>query len=153
MLDPVFDSRFLDQHNLLAWYPKGILDYAMASTTVDFLTFHEHLLDKPFNRFAAWSLVSEVHVNLEQVNDLAATTIDFLTFHEHMLDEPFNRFSDWSLVSEMHIDLEQVNDLAAKRRKTYGNGPPVKSAFLAATFPASVIALMFSQVMKGSPIH
>jgi hypothetical protein len=112
MLDPIFDSRFLDQHNLLAWYPKGILDFEMASTTVD-----------------------------------------FLTFHEHVLDEPFNRFADWSMVSDVHINLEQLNDLAAKRRKTYGNGPPVKSAFLATSFAASVIAMMFSVLMKSSPIQ
>jgi hypothetical protein len=112
MLDPIFDSRFLDQHNLLAWYPKGILDFEMASMTVDFLMFHEAVLDKPFNRFA-----------------------------------------DWSMVSELHINLKQINDLAAKRCKTYGSGPPVKSAFLATTFAASVIAMMFSVLMKSSPIE
>jgi hypothetical protein len=112
MLDPITDSRFLPEHKLLIWHPKGVLDFAMASRTVD-----------------------------------------FLTFQERMLDEAFNRFSDWSMVSEVHINLEQINDLAAERRTTYGNGPPVKSAFLAKTFAASVVALMFSQLMKPSPIE
>jgi hypothetical protein len=112
MLDPIFDSRFLDQHNLLAWYPKGILDFEMASTAVDFLTFHERMVDKPFNRFA-----------------------------------------DWSKVSEVHIDLKQLYDLAARRCKSYGNGPPVKTAFLATTFAASIVGLMFSVLMKSSPIE
>lgn len=111
MLDPFTDSLFLTQYNLMTWYPKGVLDVEMASTMVDLVGFQENILD-----------------------------------------EPFNRFADLSAVSEVHIDLNQINDLAAKRREAYGTGPSVKSAFLATTFAASVVALMFARLMKPSPI-
>jgi hypothetical protein len=111
MLDPITDTRFHPQHKLMTWYPQGILDYAMASRT-----------------------------------------IEFLTFQEHVLDEPFNRFSDWSQVAEVHINLKQINEFAERRCKTYGAGPVVKSAFLAPTFAAGVVAQMFAQLMRTSPI-
>ena len=112
MLDPITDMQFLPRHNLIAWCPKGILDFAMASRTVE-----------------------------------------FLMFQEHVLDEPFNRFSDWSMISEVHLNLEQVDEFAAKRRKTYGNGPAVRSAFFAPTLSACVVAHMFAELMKSSPIE
>jgi len=75
-----------------------------------------------------------------------------LTFQERVLDEPFNRFADWSMISEVHLNLEQINDFAAIRRKTYGNGPAVQSALFAPTFAARVVAQMFAELMKQSPV-
>ena len=112
MLEPITNIQFVPRHNLITWYPRGILDFAMASRTVE-----------------------------------------FLTFQERVLDEPFNRFADWSMVSEVHIDLKQINEFAERRRETYGEGPAVKSAFYAPSFAAGVVAQMFSQLMKSSPIE
>ena len=111
MLDPFTNSRFLPDHKLVTWYPSGILDL-----------------------------------------ELATSTVDFLTFQEKTFDEPFNRFADWSKVSEVHLNLEDLTQLAAKRSESYGDGPPVKSAFFATNFSGAVIAAMFAKLMEASPI-
>ncbi len=111
MLEPSTQFRFLPEHKIVIWHPKGILDIEMASITVN-----------------------------------------FLTFQEKVLEEPFNRFADWSKVSEVHINMDDVAELATRRRETYRNGPPVKSAFFATNFSGAVISGMFADLMKASPI-
>ena len=63
--------KFLTEHKLISWHPEGVLDLQTASMMVDLVTFHERVLDEPFNRFADWTKLSEVRLKFAEVTNLA----------------------------------------------------------------------------------
>ena len=71
MIDPFSKTRFHPGLSLETWHPAGVLDYAMAVQIVSHIGFEERVLDKPFNRFADLSGITEIHLNFKQVFDLA----------------------------------------------------------------------------------
>ena len=112
MLESLARIQFHSEQQLVVWHPEGILDLALATQVIDFLTFQEKVLDEAFNRFA----------NLEGV-------------------------------TEVHLTVVELNNLAARRRATYGDGPRVKSAFLATSLACYGIAWLFSILMEKTPIE
>lgn len=112
IIDPFTSFRILPGRKLITWHPKGVLDFQMAAKTVDLVTYHELVVDGPFNRFA-----------------------------------------DWTEFTEVRLKFDDVTSLAAQRCKDYGDGPRVKSAFVAKHSMAYGIAFVFAVLMKDSPIR
>jgi hypothetical protein len=111
MIDPIANTRYHPNLKLQTWFPRGVLNNAMA-----------------------------------------AQIVSYIAFEEKILEEPFNRFADLSSLSRVDLDFMEVTDIAMERIKTYGDGAPVKSAFLAGPMAAYAIAMMFAALMDRSPI-
>ena len=88
------------------------------------------------------------------VLDIAMATfmVHYIGFEEAVAEQPFNRFSDLTGLTAIHLDFKEISDLVAMRRKSYEDGPPVKSAILATSASAYGIARMFAALMEPSPI-
>ena len=71
MLDPFTKSKYLPEYKLILWRPSGVLDFAKASMILELARFQEKILDEPFDRFIDWSQLTDVHLNFQQVENLA----------------------------------------------------------------------------------
>jgi hypothetical protein len=79
--------------------------------------------------------------------------IEFLEAAEDKATVPFNRFTDVSKANVTKIDFHQMLRISLHRRRRYGNGPPVKSAFYVTTKEAALLFQTHALVTEHTPLR
>jgi len=72
MIDPFTRTKYHPDLKLETWYPKGVLDHALAILMVRYIEFEERINEDAFNRFADLSKITAIHLDFMELADLAS---------------------------------------------------------------------------------
>lgn len=64
-------SRYHSEARLLTWHPRGIFDDTLADEILAMLEAEETLEDVPFHRFTDLSFLTEIHLKIGHVFEIA----------------------------------------------------------------------------------
>lgn len=60
-------TRFHPRWNLLAWYPRGVLNEAFADQVIDFIEIEESIEEEPFDRYIDLSGLTHIRIGINHL--------------------------------------------------------------------------------------
>ena len=76
------DTRYFAPWRLMTWRPRGTLDDNLLDRVMDFAELEERSIEGPFNRFADFSVLTEIRLKIGHVFKIAEHRRAALAGHE-----------------------------------------------------------------------